>query len=168
MSQQSPLETAAQNTVNHCRKRGLKLALAESCTGGLIASALTDAPGISDVFLGSAVTYCNQSKHQVIGVTSESLEKFGAVSEQVAREMAQGAREKFGADMAASVTGIAGPTGAMPGKPVGTVHIAAANAQGQCLHRKFVFGGGRDDVRRQSAIAALELLLQLAVDGQDE
>ena len=113
------------------RARGLMLALAESCTGGLVADRVTDVPGSSDYFLGSAVTYAYSAKKAILGVREETLAEHGAVSPQTAQEMAQGARRLFGADVALSVTGIAGPTGGLPGKPVGLVylHLSAPDAE---------------------------------------
>jgi nicotinamide-nucleotide amidase len=111
------------------------LALAESCTGGNIAHRVTNVPGASAVFLGGVVSYANSIKEAFLGVQSETLRQHGAVSEPVAREMAQGAREKFGADFALAVTGIAGPDGGTPEKPIGTVFIALASANGVQVDR---------------------------------
>ena len=105
-------------------EKGLKLSLAESCTGGLIGSQITDISGSSAFFLGSAVTYSNESKERLIGVSHQSLAENGAVSETVAKEMAEGTLEAYGSDIAGSVTGIAGPNGGTPEKPVGTVWMA--------------------------------------------
>jgi nicotinamide-nucleotide amidase len=139
------------------RSQGKTLALAESCTGGLIAQSITEFAGVSDFFLMSAVTYSNEAKQAMLGVTSESLETQGAVSEEVAREMAEGARRVSGADIATSVTGIAGPGGGTPDKPVGTVHIAVADAEGT-IHRRLHLAGGRARVQKLTAYAALELV----------
>ncbi len=112
-------------------ERGLTLAFAESCTGGLIGDLITDISGSSAYFLGSAVTYADSAKRRVVGVHADTLAAHGAVSAETAAEMAQGARQLYGADIAASVTGIAGPTGATPGKPVGLVyiHLSAEGAE---------------------------------------
>ena len=140
------------------RLRRKTLALAESCTGGLLAGRLTDVAGSSDYFLGSAVTYANAAKTELVGVSAETLERFGAVSEETAREMALGARRRFGASIGLSVTGIAGPGGGTPEKPVGTVHIALDDAEGTCLHRRLATPGDRALIRRWSTSSALSLL----------
>lgn len=113
------------------RERGMTLATAESCTGGLIAKRVTDLAGCSDVFLGGCVTYANEAKERLIGVSRETLEKYGAVSEQTAREMARGVRLALGADVGIATTGIAGPGGGTPDKPVGTVYIAVSTEEGE-------------------------------------
>jgi PncC family amidohydrolase len=118
--------------IRFLKENGLTLCTAESCTGGLIAKRLTDVSGASEVFLGGCVTYANSAKEGLIGVSHESLEKFGAVSEQVALEMARGVRKAVGADIAVSTTGIAGPDGGTPEKPVGTVWIAV-NFKGEVI-----------------------------------
>lgn len=117
--------------VMHLRERGMTLACAESCTGGLIAKRITDLAGCSDVFLGGCVTYANEAKEKLIGVKHETLEAFGAVSEQTAREMARGVRLALGADVGIATTGIAGPGGGTPEKPVGTVYIAVSTEEGE-------------------------------------
>ena len=109
----------------------MTLATAESCTGGLIAKRITDVAGCSDVFLGGCVTYANEAKEKLIGVKHETLEAFGAVSEQTAREMARGVRLALGADVGIATTGIAGPGGGTPEKPVGTVYIAVSTEEGE-------------------------------------
>ena len=119
--------------VMHLRERGMTLACAESCTGGLIAKRITDVSGCSDVFLGGRVTYANEAKEKLIGVKHETLEAFGAVSEQTAREMARGVRLSLGADVGIATTGIAGPGGGTPEKPVGTVYIAVSTAEGETV-----------------------------------
>ncbi len=117
--------------VLHLRERGMTLACAESCTGGLIAKRITDISGCSDVFLGGCVTYANEAKEKLLGVKHETLEKYGAVSEQTAREMARGVRLALGADVGIATTGIAGPGGGTPDKPVGTVYIAVSTEKGE-------------------------------------
>jgi PncC family amidohydrolase len=138
---------------------GLTLAFAESCTGGLIADLITDISGSSSYFLGSAVTYANSAKQSIVGVRAETLEKYGAVSAETAAEMAQGARRAYGADIAASVTGIAGPTGATPGKPVGLVymHLSTAGAEWGERH---VWDDDRLGNKALSAEAVLRLALR--------
>lgn len=135
------------------------LALAESCTGGLIASRVTDVPGASEIFLGGVVSYANSTKEKLLGVRMEALVMHGAVSEPVAREMAVGAREKFGADLAIAVTGIAGPGGGTPEKPVGTVYIALASTAGVEVKR-FLNVWDRETFKQVTATQALEWLRQ--------
>jgi nicotinamide-nucleotide amidase len=135
------------------------LALAESCTGGLMANRLTDVPGASEVFLGGVVSYANSAKEKFLGVRAESLAAHGAVSEAVAREMAVGAREKFGSDFAMAVTGIAGPSGGSADKPVGTVFIALASARGVEV-KNFLNVWDRATFRQVTTTQALEWLRQ--------
>jgi nicotinamide-nucleotide amidase len=144
------------------RERGMTLALAESCTGGLVSSLLTEVPGSSDYFLGSVVSYANSAKEDFLDVESETLQRGGAVSEEVAREMARGARARFGSDVAAGVTGIAGPSGGSPEKPVGTVFFAVSGPGEDETAKKRVFGGDRATIRRAAAHFALELIRRRA------
>ncbi len=146
------------------RERGLTLATAESCTGGLVASRLTAIPGSSDVFLGSIVAYADAVKAAQLGVPEEVLSTFGAVSAESARAMAEGARERLGADVAVSVTGVAGPGGGTPEKPVGLVFLHAAGPQGERTLR-FDFPGDRDTIRGRAAVAALHLVRRLVTDS---
>lgn len=141
-------------------RRGGTLAVAESCTGGLIAKRITDPPGASATFLGGVVAYSNRLKETLLGVRRSTLEVHGAVSAQTAREMVDGIRRITGATAALSVTGIAGPSGGSPDKPVGTVWIGAALEETVEV-RNFVFVGTRKDIRERSAQAALALLLRL-------
>lgn len=152
-----PLASKAANVVKLASDRGLKLATAESLTGGLIAASITAIPGSSAVFNGACVTYVNEAKHHLLVVGSLLLQKEGAVCEEVSIEMAKGAAEKLKADVAVAVTGIAGPTGAEPGKPVGTVWIAVCALgieKAVCKH----FEGAREEVRAQTAAFALDVL----------
>ncbi|MDX1483116.1 MAG: CinA family protein [Alphaproteobacteria bacterium] len=152
----------ARRVVEAATAKGLMVATAESCTGGLIAACLTEVPGASHVFMRGFVTYANEAKAELLGVPEDALAQFGAVSEEVARAMAEGAAARAGADLAVSATGIAGPGGATESKPVGLVHMAAARAGGETLHRKAVFAGDRQAVRAQAVEAALALLLEQA------
>jgi nicotinamide-nucleotide amidase len=144
------------------RKRGLKLATAESCTGGLVTALLTEVAGSSDVVERGFVTYSNAAKHELLSVPEAMLVEHGAVSEAVARAMAMGALAHSGADVAVAVTGVAGPGGGTAAKPVGLVHLAAARGGGAELHRECRFGDiGRGAVRLASVREALRLLSQL-------
>jgi PncC family amidohydrolase len=140
------------------RGKVMKLALAESCTGGLIASMITDVPGSSDYFLASLVTYDDRAKVSLLGVSETTLKEHGAVSEQAAREMAAGARKATGADVGLAVTGIAGPGGATPTKPVGLVHFAL-DVQGNVTADKVIFPGGRTAIKKAAAEHALRMVL---------
>ncbi len=144
------------------RARGLTLATAESCTGGLIATALTAIPGSSDVVLAGFVTYSNDAKARMLGVPAGLIAACGAVSEPVARLMAEGALRESGAALAVACTGIAGPGGGSARKPVGLVHLAAARRGGTTLHEAPVFPGDRAAVRAATVTAAFALLRQLA------
>lgn len=160
----------AAAVVSALRERGLKLAVAESCTGGLVAERITRVPGASAVFLGGGVTYADALKIQLAGVTEQTIAEHGAVSEPVARAMAEGAAVRFGADCGIGITGIAGPGGGSALKPVGTVHVAvaapaqqtpdrAAAGPGLCIfHRHCRFPGERAMVRSLSAQTALDML----------
>jgi nicotinamide-nucleotide amidase len=146
-----------------CRRKTLRIATAESCTGGLIAATLTDIPGSSDVFERGFVTYSNEAKQAMLEVPSETLRQFGAVSRETAEAMAAGALAHSLAEIAVSVTGIAGPGGAAPGKPVGLVHFAAAARHGNLLHRECHFGEiGRSRVREAAVAESLAMLRELA------
>ena len=146
-----------------CRAKGLHVATAESCTGGLIAGALIGVAGSSDVVDRAFVTYSNAAKREMLGVPGELIKRQGAVSEEVARAMAEGALERGNVELVVSCTGIAGPTGGGPGKPVGLVHMAAARTGHEVLHKRHDFGDiGRDEVRHATVEAALALALELA------
>lgn len=134
---------------------GLTLSLAESCTGGLIGNLVTNVPGSSEYFLGGVVAYSNQSKRDLLGVSAETIERCGAVSDETALEMASGAREKFSADLSLAVSGIAGPEGGSPDKPVGTVHIAMVG-RGVAFAKRYRFWGSRDQIKLNSAMMALD------------
>lgn len=155
--------TLARSLLDLCRSRKLTIATAESCTGGLVAGALTDIPGSSDVIDRGFVTYSNDAKHAMLGVESDTLATFGAVSKETATQMAVGALERAGVDLAVSITGIAGPGGAVPGKPVGLVHFAVAARDGRITHHECRFGAiGRSAVRQRSVVEALRMLMEMA------
>lgn len=162
--------TMAFVTAKELIKNGFTVSLAESCTGGMIAAALTDIPGSSAYFLEGAVTYSDQAKVRMLGVKPETIEKFGAVSKETAVEMAIGAREKSAANIGLSVTGIAGPDGGTPEKPVGLVHMALSfnkdNGQDKILHWENRFPGGRNRVRKLTVYAALDRIRQLCKGGK--
>ena len=155
----------AETVLSLFRARGWTLCTAESCTGGLVAGALTAVPGSSDVMDRGFVTYSNAAKMDMLGVPSAVLEAHGAVSEQTARAMARGACEAAGVNAAVSITGVAGPGGGSPEKPVGLVHFACARRDGAVTHREMRFGDiGRDAVRRASVLVALDLLAEAVRD----
>ena len=150
--------------IDLCRRKKLMLATAESCTGGLIAAAITSVPGSSDVFDRGFVTYSNAAKTAMIGVPADLIMQAGAVSEQVARAMASGALRQSTAGIAIAVTGVAGPGGGSATKPVGLVHCAAASAAGVTLHEELRLGDiGRDAVRGATVLRALEMAYTLAL-----
>jgi PncC family amidohydrolase len=146
--------------------RSLSLAVAESCTGGLVSKLLTDPAGASAVLLGGVIAYADTVKERVLGVRPETLKAYGAVSEETAREMAIGVRERLGADSSLSITGIAGPSGGSAEKPVGTVWIGATLGQ-RTVAVHYRFSGDRDEIRRAAAEAALTLLGDLLRDLDD-
>lgn len=154
---------AATELVNLCIERKLTIATAESCTGGLVAGALTEVPGSSAVLDRGFVTYSNDAKQQMLGVPTETLRDYGAVSRQTAEAMAQGALAKAKTDLAVSITGIAGPGGGSADKPVGLVHFAVVSRDGTTMHAGKRFGDiGRAQVRHKSVLQALAMLLELA------
>jgi nicotinamide-nucleotide amidase len=152
----------AERVLTSCRKRRLKVVTAESCTGGLVAAALTAIAGSSDVVDRGFITYSNEAKHEMLGVALDTLEKHGAVSEPVARAMARGALTHSLSDISVSVTGVAGPAGGSVDKPVGLVHFAAARSGFELIAERHVFPGDRDGIRRLATITALGLLAALA------
>ncbi len=150
-----------------CRERGLTLATAESCTGGLAAARLTSVPGSSDVFLGAVVAYADEVKTRELDVPAEVLERHGAVSAEAAAAMAAGVRVRLGADVAVSVTGVAGPGGGTPEKPVGLVYLHAEGPEGS-LARRLDLPGDREAIRSRAAVAALHLARTLLTRSRDE
>jgi len=162
----APILDEARALLAAMETRGLTLATAESCTGGLIAAALTAIAGSSTVVAGGFVTYSNAMKARMVGVPTDALERFGAVSEPVARHMAEGALRETQADLALSCTGIAGPGGATPGKPVGLVFIGAAR-RGAVPHTivdRHVFEGDRTEVRAATVAAAFRLAMRVLMN----
>lgn len=150
--------TLAEVVIGEAVQHRVTLAAAESCTGGMVAAALTDVAGSSAAFLGSAVTYSNAAKTSLLGVAPRTIETFGAVSEETAREMAEGARTVFAADVAVAVTGIAGPTGGSAEKPVGLVWFAVATSEGVYATERRGLGSARTAVRARATSIALQLL----------
>ncbi len=150
----------AQKVYEKLKKYSKNLATAESCTGGLIAASLTSVPGMSECYGFGVVTYANEAKEKLLSVSNETLKSYGAVSPQTAEEMANGAVEMSGADIAVSVTGIAGPGGGTAKKPVGLVYIGIALRGKGAKTYKNLFDGNRQEVRQQTVIKALELILE--------
>lgn len=144
-----------------CRRRGIEISVAESCTAGGLAAAITRISGSAKWFDRGFVTYSNDAKRDMLGVSPRTLKRFGAVSEEVAREMARGVLARSPSDVTVAVTGIAGPTGAAPGKPVGLVWFAWAQRDGPVQTRRFVFPGGRVEVRRKAVAMAIQGLIDL-------
>ncbi|WP_417782417.1 CinA family protein [Terasakiella pusilla] len=152
----------ASEVLELCRSKKLTVATAESCTGGLIAGALTEIAGSSDVVDRGFVTYSNKAKHEVLGVLRADLEAYGAVSDVVAQEMAEGGMKAAGTDICVAVTGIAGPGGGTEDKPVGLVYLSCAKKGVLTIVEKHIFEGDRADVRRQTVKRALELIADQA------
>lgn len=148
----------AATVLDRCRTQGIRLATAESCTGGLISGCLTAIAGSSDVFSCGFVTYSNAAKNRMLEVPRDLLDREGAVSEPVARAMADGALRLSGTALTVAVTGISGPGGGTPEKPVGLVHFASALRDGETVHERHVFAGDRARVRDETVVAALRLL----------
>ena len=155
------IKAKAEEVLEKARAAGLTIATAESCTGGLISGVLTEIAGASDVIEAGYVTYSNRAKAKMLGVAEDLLAEHGAVSEPVARAMAEGAQAHSGADITVAVTGVAGPDGGTDDKPVGLVHMAA-HKNGKTVHKKHHFGKlGREVVRSVTIEAALNLLLEV-------
>ncbi len=154
---------AATAVLDTCRARGLTLATAESCTGGLVAGALTEIAGSSAVVDRGFVTYSNEAKQQMLGVPADTIQKFGAVSRETAEAMARGALAHADVDLVVAITGIAGPGGGSRDKPVGLVHFACAARDGSLAHAEMRYGDiGRAEVRRASVLQALTMLQTMA------
>lgn len=162
------LRRTAKRVLDLCRARGLHITTAESCTGGLVAAALTEIAGSSDVVDSGLITYSNEAKQKLLGVPAATLTRYGAVSRETAVAMAKGALKNSPADLAVAVTGIAGPGGGSRRKPVGLVYFAAASRDGRRLARRRQFGKiGRTRVRLRSVAEALALLETLAETAPD-
>ena len=146
------------------KERGLKIAVAESCTGGLISSRITDISGASDYFEAGITTYSNESKIRLLNAPEDIIDRYGAVSEETAKAMAEGVKKTVHADIGVSVTGIAGPTGGTEGKPVGTVFIGLATKKATYV-RKFFFDGNRLEIRRKTSDAAF-MLVEEYLEGE--
>jgi nicotinamide-nucleotide amidase len=157
----------AELVLDLCRRRGLTIATAESCTGGMVAERLTGVPGSSDAFIGAVVAYSNDVKERELGVPGEVLEQHGAVSAEAAAAMAAGARERLGADVAIAVTGIAGPGGGTEEKPVGLVYLHVEGPDGG-RGADFLFGSDRESIRRRATMTALHLTRRLLSQNRDE
>jgi nicotinamide-nucleotide amidase len=157
------LRDAANALLEVCKTKKLTLATAESCTGGLVAATISEIAGSSLVLDRGFVTYSNAAKQQMLGVTSATIDVYGAVSSECAEEMAKGALAHASVDLSISVTGIAGPTGAVPGKPIGLVFFCAASRSGRVIAHDRKYGDiGRANVRHQSVLQALAMLQELA------
>jgi nicotinamide-nucleotide amidase len=156
------VETLARLLIDEVRERHLRVVTAESCTGGLVAAAICSIPGASDVFERGFVTYTNRAKEEMLGVPGDLIADFGAVSEPVARMMAEGALNHSRAHIAVAITGVAGPGGGSPMKPVGTVHIATARSTAGIRHRHEVFDG---ETRLDVQMAAVAVALQMMRDA---
>lgn len=157
--QESAISSATKMLIDTLRKHKLTVSFAESCTGGKLSSWITEVAGVSEFFLGAVVTYSNESKQSLLGVQSESLKTEGAVSEVVARQMAQGVRKKLNSNWSVSITGIAGPSGGTSDKPIGTVWFAISGPNVEVASKK-KFEGSRVEIQIQSALYALEFLNQ--------
>ncbi|MEO7043453.1 MAG: competence/damage-inducible protein A [Gemmatimonadaceae bacterium] len=171
--------TLAAVVLDECRKAGMRIAVAESCTGGMLGSQLTDVPGASDVFHGGLIAYDNRVKRQLLGVLDSDLDEHGAVSEPVALQMAKGIRVRLGTEIAVSITGVAGPDGGTDEKPVGTVWVAVDVSEGRppiprpdglppitpyAKARIFHFAGNRDEIRYRAAQAALDMIRRIVLE----
>lgn len=161
-----PLVALAARVGERCLAAGARIATVESCTGGLIGHLLTEVPGSSAYYVGGFVTYSDDAKRAMVGVPADVLAAHGAVSAQTALAMATGGRDRTAADVALSVTGIAGPDGGTPAKPVGLTYVAVADATGGEV-RRFAWTGSREENKRSSAQAALELVLERLVPPTD-
>lgn len=154
------ITTKANAILDACKAQGVRLATVESCTGGLLAAILTEQPGSSSMFTHGFVTYSNEAKNEMVGVELRLLGQHGAVSEPVARAMAEGALRRSRTELALSITGIAGPSGGSEKKPVGTVHFACAMIGKPTLHHHKIFAGSRSEIRLAAVNHALDMILE--------
>ena len=152
------MDEHVQKVADMLTQQGLKVATAESCTGGLIGDTLTSVPGSSAYYEGGVISYSNALKQRFLGVTATTLEQYGAVSEETVREMATGIRDTAGVDIGIATTGIAGPSGGTPDKPIGLVYIGLADCDGVKVERH-VFDGSRQENKKETCRAALQMLL---------
>ena len=156
----------AQDVVRLCTEKNVMIATAESCTGGLVAGAITEISGASQVMERGFITYSDQAKIEMLGVMPITLRQFGAVSKDVSLEMAHGAMSRSEAGISVSTTGIAGPNGGTTGKPVGLVHFGGRHYKGKLIHREMNFGDiGRHEIRMSAVEVALEMIIELAQLG---
>ena len=160
----SSISNLATELINLCKQKEIRIATAESCTAGLIAGSLTEIAGSSAVFERGFNTYSNESKCELLGVSPDDIMAFGSVSQQVAGQMAEGALNIAPVQLTAAVTGIAGPDGGTPEKPVGTVHIASAYKGKSILNKEFLFTGDRQKVRLDAVRAALSMMMRQVAD----
>lgn len=160
-------ETMADVLGREVRQAGYIVSAAESCTGGLIGSLITDVPGASDYFRGSAGTYCNEMKEKILGVSHETLERYTAVSAETAAEMADGSRRLYGSDIAVSTTGIAGPGGGTEEQPVGLVYTGVSGPWGTLVHCD-VYHGGRAEIKRRAAVRAIYYVVRYLVNHKNK
>ena len=163
---ENSINDKASELVEICKDKGVTVGFAESLTGGMISSSVVNVPGASSVFKGAVVSYTNEIKENVLGVSSGIIEEYTEVSEECALAMAKGAAAVLNVDVAVSVTGIAGPTGELPGKPVGTVYMGCCDTRKDySTVLRLNFNGGRDSIRVQTVLAALEQVIKLVKDG---
>tara|TARA_R110002073_G_scaffold118918_5_gene259390 strand:+ start:358600 stop:359136 length:537 start_codon:yes stop_codon:yes gene_type:complete len=160
MSQNESIPELIETCTSLLREQGRTLATIESCTGGLLGAAITELPGVSDIYLGGFITYANLAKQMTAGVNPRTLIQHGAVSSQTAVEMAMGGCGKLLATNSIAITGIAGPSGGTPEKPVGTVWICVAQSSGEFDCRRFVFPGDRVAVRENAVLTSLQMMIQ--------
>jgi nicotinamide-nucleotide amidase len=166
MSNDNVIFALAEEVVRLCGEKNVMVATAESCTGGLVAGCITEVPGASQVLERGFITYSDQAKIEMLGVMAITLRQYGAVSKDVALEMAHGAMARSEAGISVSTTGIAGPGGGSTGKPVGLVHFGGRHYKGAMIHREMNFGEiGRHNIRMKSVEVALEMIVELAKLG---
>lgn len=166
MSNEKIIFELAEEVVHLCIEKNVMVATAESCTSGLVAGCITEIPGASQVLERGFITYSDQSKTEMLGVMAITLRQYGAVSKDVALEMAHGAMARSEAGISISTTGIAGPSGGTTGKPVGLVHFGGRHYKGAMIHREMNFGDiGRHEIRMRSVEVALEMIIELAKLG---